>query len=224
MNFTPLKSGVSVEGDEILAYRSEEKAPKYNYIMAGVHGDEVEGVYLLQELFKWLQDEELSIPLIVIPILNVDGYRSQTRVNAHGVDLNRNLPSSNWTEKARDDKYHPGESALSEPENKYLVKLFEKYPPKFILTLHSWKPMLNYNGYDCEKYAKVIHQHNKYPLVPDIEGHPTPGSLGEYGPENYDAQVLTFEAPLLSEDKSLQNIWEENEAGLKALLKSDFLS
>ena len=95
MNFTPLKSGVSVEGDEILAFKSEEKAAKYNYIMAGVHGDEVEGVFLLQELFKWLQDEEISLPLIVIPILNVDGYRSQTRVNAHGVDLNRNLPSSN---------------------------------------------------------------------------------------------------------------------------------
>ena len=137
MNFTPLKSGESVEGDEILAFRSEEKASKYNYLIAGVHGDEVEGVYLLQELFKWLQDEEITAPLIVIPILNVDGYRSQTRINAHGVDLNRNLPSSNWTEKARDDKYNPGKSALSEPENKYLVKLFEKFPPKFILTLHS---------------------------------------------------------------------------------------
>ena len=223
MNFTPLKSGVSVEGDEIIAYRSEEKAPKYNYIMAGVHGDEVEGVYLLQELFKWLQDEELSIPLIVIPILNVDGYRSQTRVNAHGVDLNHNLPSTNWSEKARDDKYHPGEAALSEPENKYLVKLFEKYPPKFILTLHSWKPMLNYNGSDCEKYAKVVHEYNKYPLVPDIEGHPTPGSLGEFGPEKYDSQVLTFEAPLISDDKSLQEIWIENEEGLKALMSSNLM-
>jgi len=224
MNFTPLKSGVSVEGDEIIAFKSEEKAPKYNYIMAGVHGDEVEGVFLLQELFKWLQEEDLSIPLVIIPILNVDGYRSQTRVNAHGVDLNRNLPSSNWTEKARDDKYHPGVSALSEPENKYLVKLFEKYPPKFILTLHSWKPMLNYNGNDCEKYAKVIHEYNNYPLVADIEGHPTPGSLGEFGPEKYDAQVLTFEAPLISEEKSLQDIWEESEEGLKALMKSPVLN
>ena len=199
MNFTPLKSGVSVEGDEILAYRSEEK-PKVQLHNAGVHGMKWK-VYLLQELFKWLQDEELSIPLIVIPILNVDGYRSQTRVNAHGVDLNRNLPSSNWTQKARDDKYHPGESALSEPENKYLVKLFEKYPPKFILTLHSWKPMLNYNGDDCEKYAKVIHQHNNYPKF-HIEGHQRLALVNIA--ENYDAQVLTFEAPLISEDKSLK--------------------
>ena len=141
MNFTPLKAGTSVEGDEIPAFRSEDKASKYIYLMAGVHGDEVEGVYLLQELFKWLQDEDLTLPPVVIPILNVDGYRSGSRVNAHGVDLNRNLPSSNWSEEAREEKYHPGSEALSEPENKYLVKLFEKFPPKFILTLHSWKPM-----------------------------------------------------------------------------------
>ena len=223
MNFTPLKAGMSVEGDEILAYKSEEKGQKYTYLMAGVHGDEVEGVYLLKELFKWLQEEDLALPLIVIPILNVDGYRSGTRVNAHGVDLNRNLPSSTWTNKARDDKYHPGGEALSEPENKYLVKLFEKFPPKFILTLHSWKPMLNYNGSDCLKYAQVIHQYNNYPLVADIEGHPTPGSLGEYGPEKYNAQVLTFEAPLINDDVSLQDIWEENQAGLKALMKSKLL-
>lgn len=224
MNFTPLKAGTSVEGDEIPAFRSEDKASKYVYLMAGVHGDEVEGVYLLQELFKWLQEEDISLPLIVIPILNVDGYRSGSRVNAHGVDLNRNLPSSNWTEEAREEKYHPGAEALSEPENKYLVKLFEKFPPKFILTLHSWKPMLNYNGDDCLKYAQVIHEHNEYPLVADIEGHPTPGSLGEFAPEKYDAQVLTFEAPLISEDLSLNDIWEQNKVGLQALFKSEEIS
>lgn len=223
MNFTPLKAGTSVEGDEISAFRSEDKASKYIYLMAGVHGDEVEGVYLLQELFKWLQDEDISLPLIVIPILNVDGYRSGSRVNAHGVDLNRNLPSSNWTEEAREDKYHPGAEALSEPENKYLVKLFEKFPPKFILTLHSWKPMLNYNGKDCLKYAQVIHEHNQYPIVADIENHPTPGSLGEFAPEKFGAQVLTFEAPLISDDKSLSDIWEENKEGLQSLFKSDVI-
>ena len=224
MNFTPLKAGTSVEGDEISAYKSEDKSQKYIYLMAGVHGDEVEGVFILQELFKWLQDEDINIPLIVIPILNVDGYRAGTRVNAHGVDLNRNLPSSNWDEKAREDKYHPGETALSEPENKYLVKLFEKYQPSLILSLHSWKPMLNYNGNDCLKYAQIIHKYNNYPLVADIEGHPTPGSLGEFAPEKYNAQVLTFEAPLITDEKSLQSIWDENKAGLKALLKSELFN
>ena len=94
-----------------------------------VHGDEVEGVYLLKNIFDWLKERnEIEIPLIVIPILNVDGYRTGTRVNAHGVDLNRNLPSSNWESGARAAKYFPGNEALSEPENQFLVKLFNKFP------------------------------------------------------------------------------------------------
>ena len=225
MNFTPLRSGTSVEGEEIQAFKSEEKADKYNYLMAGVHGDEVEGVYLLKNLFDWLQNDQdnLSAPLIVIPVLNVDGYRSGTRTNSHGVDLNRNLPSVHWTPEAREKKYNPGEKPLSEPENQFLVKLFEKFPPKFILTLHSWKPMINYNGDDCLKYAQVLNKYNNYPLVADIEGHPTPGSLGEYGPEKYNAQVLTFEAPLISESLTLENIWQENQEALKSLLTSDLM-
>ena len=157
MNFSPLKSGTSVEGEEIKAFRSEEKADRYNYLMAGVHGDEVEGVYLLKNLFQWLQDDsQINAPFIIIPVLNVDGYRTGTRTNAHGVDLNRNLPSAHWVPEQRENKYNPGPSPLSEPENKFLVRLFEKFPPKFILTMHSWKPMVNYNGDDCLKYAKIL--------------------------------------------------------------------
>ena len=219
MNFNPLDSGTSVEGDEIHAFKSDFKSDKYNYLMAGVHGDEVEGVYLLKNIFDWLKERnEIEIPLIVIPILNVDGYRTGTRVNAHGVDLNRNLPSSNWESGARAAKYFPGNEALSEPENQFLVKLFNKFPPKFILTLHSWKPMLNYNGDDCLKYAQLMEKFNNYPTVADIEGHPTPGSLGEYAPEFFNSQVLTFEAPLLSEQVTLEHIWKENELALKELL------
>ena len=224
MNFSPLKSGTSVEGEEIKSYKTDEKAEKYNYLMAGVHGDEVEGVYMLKNLFEWLQNQEqINAPFIVIPLLNVDGYRSGTRTNSHGVDLNRNLPSQHWTHEARDSKYHPGESPLSEPENQYLAKLFEKFPPKFILTIHSWKRMINYNGTDCLKYAQVLANHNNYPLVADIDGHPTPGSLGEFAPEKYNAQVLTFEAPLIEEELSLEDIWQENQSAFKALLKSELM-
>lgn len=226
MQFNELKSGQSVEGEDIAAYKSDIKAKHYFYLLAGVHGDEVEGVYLLKELFEWLKqldDSELQLPLVVIPILNVDGYRAGSRVNAHGVDLNRNLPSEQWTTQARDKKYYPGPNPLSEPENQFLVKTFEKYPPSFILSLHSWKPMLNYNGKDCLKFAQVMHQYNNYPMVDDIEGHPTPGSLGEYGPQKYGTQVLTFEAPLISNELSLKDIWLENEQAFKALLLSDVL-
>jgi protein MpaA len=223
MNFVNLKSGTSVEGDEITAFRSEKKASSYVYLMAGTHGDEVEGVYILQKLFEWLQSPvEIDTSFIVVPILNVDGYRARTRVNSHGVDLNRNYPSDSWSPEAREAKYSPGEKPLSEPENAFLDKLFQKFPPHLIISLHSWKPFINFNG-NCEEIAQYLAKHNGYEVMGEIEGHPTPGSLGDYGPQKYNSPVLTFECPVLSDKLDLKAIYAENESAFKHLLKSDLI-
>jgi murein peptide amidase A len=221
MFFNELKPGKSVQGHDIKIFHNDTKADRYIYLMAGVHGDEVEGVYLLDKLFKWLKtDESLQLPLIVIPIVNVDGYQNGTRVNSNGVDLNRNLPTKGWTSEAREAKYFPGKEPMSEPENQFLDKTFKKYPPKIILSFHSWKRFINVNG-NCLKEGEYLAKFNNYPIINgEIEGHPTPGSLGEYAVEEYQSPVLTFECPhILDEDISLQEIWLENEVGFKELMK-----
>lgn len=221
MNFVDLKSGNSVEGDDIISFRSETKGPKYIYLLAGVHGDEVEGVYVLKEIIKWLkEDEEYNLPTVVVPILNIDGYRAGTRVNSHGVDLNRNLPSKNWTSEAREPKYNPGTKPLSEPENIFLDKLFSKFTPGLIFSMHSWKPFINYNG-SCKDIAEILQKNNNYEVLDDIKDHPTPGSLGEYGLDQYNCPVLTFECPLIEEGHTLKEIWDENAAGFKEALLSE---
>lgn len=223
MIFLELESGKSVEGNDIEAYRSDVKGDKYLYLIAGTHGDEVEGVYVLKELFEWLKEEHniSDIPLVVVPILNVDGYRSSSRVNSHAVDLNRNYPSDNWSAKAKKEKYNPGPKPLSEPENQFLVRLFEKFTPGLILSFHSWKPLLNYNG-EIKDIADYLASHNEYETAEDV-GYPTPGSLGCYVPETYHCGVLTFECPVLAEGKSLKEIWNENEEGLKSLMQSHLI-
>jgi protein MpaA len=223
MIFIELEPGETVEGNPIKAYHTDVKAEKYLYLLAGTHGDEVEGVFVLKELFEWLKHEHglKDIPIVVVPILNVDGYRSSSRVNSHAVDLNRNYPSDNWCDKARKDKYHPGPKPLSEPENQFLVKLFDKFKPGLVLSFHSWKPLLNYNG-DIKDVADYLASHNEYETVADI-GYPTPGSLGCFVPEKYQAGVLTFECPVLSEGYSLKEIWQKNEEGLKSFLQSSLL-
>lgn len=224
MIFSPLEFGLTVEENKIEAYKTDVKAKKYLYLIGGTHGDEVEGVFVLKELFNWLKTEHSlkDLPMVVIPILNVDGYRAQTRVNSHAVDLNRNYPTKDWSTLHKKDKYNPGPKALSEPENQYLIKLFEKYNPGLILSFHSWKPLLNWNG-ESEDIALFLEQYNKYEVVPDI-GYPTPGSLGTFVPETYGAGVLTFECPLLQDGKSLKEIWEENEKGLKLLFQSELIT
>lgn len=224
MNFVELTPGSSVKGELIHSYKSEKNAPKYNYILGAVHGDEVEGAHLAQKIFEWLKEtNEVDLPIVIVPIVNVDGFKLKSRVNGNGVDLNRNLPSKQWTPEAREAKYFPGIAPLSEPENKYIVSLFEKYPPGFILSFHSWYPVINYNG-SCKEIAEFLASYNKYPIEADFLTHPTPGSLGEYGPQELGCPVLTFECPVLSETITLDSIWKENEEAFKKLFTSKLLS
>lgn len=224
MIFSEIESGQSVEGHEIPVFKTDIKAKKHLYIIGGVHGDEVEGVFVLKELFAWLKTEHTlkDLPMIVIPILNVDGYRTQTRVNAHSVDLNRNLPTKDWKPGFEKPRYNPGPKPLSEPENQYLIKLFEKYKPGLILSFHTWKPMINYNG-DCKDIAEYLSESNGYEPDSDI-GYPTPGSLGSYSVEKYNCPVITFECPELKiHRETLKEIWLENEKGLKGLFQTDMI-
>ncbi len=223
MIFHPLEAGASVEGNPIEAFRTDVKSKKFIYLIGGTHGDEVEGVYVLKELFDWIKSDHSleELPIVVVPILNVDGYRAGTRVNSHAVDLNRNYPSSNWDKHPRKAKYNPGPEALSEPENQFLIKLFDKFRPTVVLSFHSWKPLLNFNG-DAKEIAEYISSYNEYKTVPDI-GYPTPGSLGTFVPEKYGCGVLTYECPTLDEELSLKQIWEQNELALKNLVQSELL-
>lgn len=223
MIFHEIQSGTSVHGEEIKAFKTDTKSKKYIYLIAGTHGDEVEGVYVLKELFKWLkEDDEMDDqPIVVVPILNLDGYKAGTRVNAHAVDLNRNYPTKDWTHDHKKEKYNPGPTALSEPENQFLDELFQDYKPGIVLSFHSWKPMINYNG-DSKDIAEFLNKYNNYEVAADI-GYPTPGSLGTYVPEKYGAGVITFECPLFNDQLSLKQIWDENAEGLKKLFKNKHL-
>jgi protein MpaA len=224
MIFSELESGHSLEGHSIPAFKTDIKAQKYLYLIGGVHGDEVEGVYVLKELFSWLKSEHSlkDLPMVVVPILNVDGYQNRTRVNAHLVDLNRNLPTKDWSTDHKEPRYNPGPKPLSEPENQFLVKLMDKYKPGFIISFHTWKPILNFNG-ECKDVAEFLNKYNNYEMAGDI-GYPTPGSLGTFAVEKYQSPVLTFECPeLKTHRESLKDIWNENEKGLKDFFSSELI-
>ena len=212
------------QGNLLEAFNANGIADYYCYLIAGTHGDEPESVYVQQKLVSWLEQQpEFDLPLIVIPELNPDGLSLATRGNANGVDLNRNLPASNWLADAEQSRYFPGDQPLSEIENQFLLSLFEQYPPGFILSFHSWKPMLNSNG-DCEEVLQHLHRHNGYPIVREtIEDHPTPGSLGSYVSEKLGIPILTFECPALDQRSDMDSIWRENSAGLTSLMTSGLI-
>ncbi|MFN8945286.1 MAG: M14 family zinc carboxypeptidase, partial [Pseudobdellovibrionaceae bacterium] len=120
-----------------------------------------------------------------------EGVLHKTRGNLNGVDLNRNLPTSDWSPEIKTPRYHPGSSPMSEPENQALCQFIAAQNLKFIVSLHSWKPMLNING-DCQVEAEILSQMTGYRIDRDI-GYPTPGSLGTYGAIENGVPTITYE-------------------------------
>lgn len=175
----------------IWCYTFEEKKAPHVLVMGGVHGDESEGVVLAQALLgECFKSFSYRLRLSLIPTLNWDGVLLKTRQNASGVDLNRNLPTSDWSPEIATPRYHPGPKPASEPENQALIAWLKSSKPSLIISLHSWKPMLNING-DCEAVANVISKVTGYKVERSI-GYPTPGSLGTYGVE-LGIPTLTYE-------------------------------
>ena len=75
-------------------------------VIGGIHGDEMSSSSMV---FHWINQAQVPpadmpdpIHWRFIPALNPDGLfsRPARRVNAHGVDLNRNFPTPNWARDA----------------------------------------------------------------------------------------------------------------------------
>lgn len=160
--------------------------------LGGVHGDEIEGVSLAWSLWdEFNKNFPFKIQLILIPEMNPDGVLYKTRVNANGVDLNRNLPTNDWNAQTLNPRYPPGPFAGSEPETQAFLKLWEAIPFRFVFSLHSWNPLINTNG-PCTEVANILHEHLGSPIEPSM-GYPTPGALGTFSGLEKNVGTITLE-------------------------------
>jgi len=200
-----LNLGKSVKGKNIVGYifGKRKNLPTF-LILATVHGDEIEG-WWLANYFKTLWSKEfpyLNIRIILVPEVNPDGFALKTRTNVNKVDLNRNLPTKDWSSEFSDKLFNPGPCPLSEPENKVLVDLIEEYKPKAILTLHSFtQPQININGSKESgviEFAQALYEVSNYKIITigDEIGYSTPGCLGTYAGFERNIPTITYELPL----------------------------
>lgn len=183
--------GLTTTGLPIPAYRFGTSGPRL-LVMGGVHGDEIEGVWAGYGLLKAFS-EKFDVParVTLVPAFNLDGVLAKDRRNARKIDLNRNLPTKDWTSEVANERYFPGHEANSESENQALVKFLDSEKPRYIVSLHSWKPMLNING-DCRPEAETIAKHTSY-VIEETIGYPTPGCLGTYAGLERGMSTLTYE-------------------------------
>jgi len=217
MIFDSLVSGKSLEDQAIPVFKSEVKSAKHIYLIAGLHGDSYESIFVLEKLFQWLNHEHTmeDLPLVVIPILNVDGYMRQTRENARDCDLNTNFPTEIKSEFSKSQNF------LSEPETHFLSHLFKKYRPGLVLNLMTHaQPGITYEG-EAHSVATFISKLNSY--TTKTEKIFDRGTLCHYGWHYFHAPVVNILFPKMHDELTLEEIWKHNEMSLKKLFLSEIL-
>jgi protein MpaA len=177
-------------------------------IFAAIHGDEAETTSALSKALRHLA--EPSSHCAVVLAANPDGLMRGTRGNAHGVDLNRNFPTNDWTdepvlhrytlEAPRDVALSPGGSPGSEPETQALIGLVEELEPEAVVAMHA--PLACIDDPNDSELGRWISERSGLPLVPDI-GYPTPGSFGTWAAEQ-ELPVVTYEFGLITPDEAVR--------------------
>lgn len=206
--------GKTVKGREITA-AVYGTGPRRVLILGGIHGDEPHTTVLARALAVRINQETLppGLTVVIVPDVNPDGLMAATRVNANGVDINRNFPSKTWRSDYTEQKRYPGAQPSSEPETRAVLALLERYPPHLVVTLHAALGCMNWDG-PGGPFAQVMADVNGYPLCASL-GYETPGSLGLL--VGIDKQVPTVTIELRAKNPS--DLVQENLPALFALLR-----
>ncbi len=183
-------------------------------LMGGIHGDELTSSSIV---FRWL--EWMSTPAAqhfewsVVPVVNPDGLlaRRARRMNANGVDLNRNFPTPGWKYDAphywaartkSDPRRFPGHAPLSEPESRWVHDEMLRFRPDVIISVHAPFGVLDFDG-PAEPPRRFGRLHlNRVGVYP--------GSLGNYSGIHKKVPVITIELPnaqKMPSEAEVKRIW-----------------
>ncbi len=78
-------------GAPILAIKGKKPGPVLG-ITAAIHGNEINGIPIIHEIFHSLDPNELKGTIIGVPVINIPGYLNYKREFIDGKDLNRIMP------------------------------------------------------------------------------------------------------------------------------------
>ncbi|MDC6351599.1 M14 family metallopeptidase [Zeaxanthinibacter sp. PT1] len=121
--------GYSVE-DRPISLISLGNGPRKILMWSQMHGNESTTTKAVLDLIRFFgkgggKDILDSCTIKIIPQLNPDGAYAYTRVNANGIDLNRDA------------------TELTQPESKVLRELYEEWKPDYCFNLHDQRTIFN---------------------------------------------------------------------------------
>lgn len=188
--------------------------PDVFWLIATIHGNEAAGTPLAAKFVEWLKANPKEVEgrrIVVMPVANPDGFADNVRFNRNGVDLNRNFPAGNWGEA--DVKPH-GETPLSEPESRVLMRVLCQYFPNRVVSIHQPLDCVDWDG-PADKMAEAMAAKCKLPLK---KLGSRPGSLGSFVGVTLGRPIITLELP---KDAGMDpdTLWKEYGEALIAALR-----
>ncbi len=194
--------GFSVQGRPIQAYAFGQGRTQY-LIVAGIHGGyESNTVDLANQLVVYLSAHPEAVPggdtLFIIPDMNPDavarGRNADARVNADGVDLNRNFPSDNWVSTWDHTpcwNLRPttgGPYGGSEPETRAIMGFIGSHRIQAMISYHSAALGIFPGGLPwqtaSEDLAQTLSKQTGYPFPPIDTGCTYTGTLADWAVEH----------------------------------------
>ena len=227
LRLTPYSSGnnVPILLTEFPPLEGREPVGKV-LLIGGTHGDELTSVSIVFKWIKILQQYHSGLfHWHIAPMMNPDGVlmKRATRPNARGIDLNRNMPTPDWSRLSkthwekinRDPRKNPGGDPASEPETRWLIHEIESFQPDAIISVHAPYGILDFDGPDLSTAPTKFGR-----LHLNLLGT-YPGSLGNYAGINKDIPVLTLELPhawVMPKSNEINSIWTDMVKWLKQQL------
>jgi N-acetylmuramoyl-L-alanine amidase len=192
--------GKSVKGRTIKALRLGDRVARRKALVVGViHGDEDAGLKVVRRLRRrW--DDIGGVDLWTVYSVNPDGLARDSRVNARGVDLNRNF-SVQWSgEEPRGSSYYAGPFPFSEPESKLVRRLINRLRPSLTIWYHQpWGQVLA----PCRGDARLERRYSRLSGLPmnRCRGQRLPGTATKWQERRFprtSAFVVEFPAGEIS--------------------------
>ncbi|WP_243656667.1 M14 family zinc carboxypeptidase [Paucimonas lemoignei] len=199
----PVKSGKSTPPVRVL-------------LLGGIHGDELTAPAIVFKWMQWMnQGAAQEFHWSVAPVVNPDGFLTNkpTRMNANGVDLNRNFPTPDWHQEAptywvkrtgRDPRRFPGKQPLSEPESRWVNDEIARFKPDVVISVHAPFGVLDFDG--------PVQPPRKFGRLVFTPVGVYPGSLGNYSGLHKKVPIITIELPnalAMPSEAESKKIWED---------------
>ena len=221
----------------IYAEFGNPKSVNRTLILSMVHPDEITPLYLGFQIAQWMQENSKRLKdhyVVVAPLVNPDGHFRKTpiRMNARGVDLNRNFNTKDWHVSAlktwkgqlkKNPRRFPGNEPDSETETHFQRDLIEKFTPVKILSIHAPLNVLDYDGPSSlalDRFPKEYIQ-ECLRLRTQLKAKSTgyfPGSLGNFAGQEKGIPTITLELPSADPKKSLE-YWKKFQVGIQNMIE-----